>query len=180
MMNKTGAGLLRSRTGHFLFGACLLAWGTGAFAQEAQAEADAPEAAAAAPESAAPAAQRPSAADRVQALKSADLEALRAAWAQCNETAEALAVQAPQLRMASRKAYEEARLNSDIGKDFRRQMLELDGKLDQALRELPEVKDKLEEIQRVERSLLEELQFRTALAGVIAAREKDEAAAASE
>ena len=181
MMKMKGAGLMRSRAGVFLYGACLMAWGTGVLAQEAQVEADASAASAAESETLGEAAapQLP-AGDRLEALKSADLETLQAAWARCNEAAQTLAVQAPQLRMAARKAYEEARVNSDIGKDYRRQMSELDEKLDQALRELPEVKDKLEEIQRLERLLQEELRFRTALAGLIAAREKDGAAAVSE
>jgi regulator of replication initiation timing len=71
-------------------------------------------------------------------------------------------------------------LNSDAAKEIYKQISELELKLDQTLRDLPEVKDKLAEIQQVEKEMLVELQVRTALIGMIAAREKDGASVSPE
>ena len=111
-------------------------------------------------------------AQRLDALKSADLMALREAYSQCMQKAQELAVEGPALRQAAREAYEEARLNSDAAKEIHRQRAELDQQLDQLLRDLPEVKGKLEEIAKLEQDMLLELRVRTALAGLIAEREK--------
>lgn len=110
---------------------------------------------------------------RLEALQSADLATLKDAYAQAEKKAQELAVKGPELRFAARAAYDEARLNSDVAKKIHQQRADLDKQLDQALRDLPEVKEKLEEIESLEREMLAELRLRTALAGLIAAREKE-------
>lgn len=119
-------------------------------------------------------------AERLDALQSADLAALREAYSQCMQKAQELAVEGPALRQAAREAYEDARLNSDAAKEIHRQRAELDQQLDQLLRDLPEVKGKLEEIAKLEQDMLLELRVRTALAGLIAEREKQEPPPAAE
>ncbi len=108
---------------------------------------------------------------RVDSLRTADWETLKKAQDECWEKAQTLGDRAPVLRHEAREAYEEARLNSEIAKDYRQQIATLEKQMDQALRDLPEVKDKLAEIQQVEREMLLELQVRTALAGMMAALE---------
>lgn len=110
---------------------------------------------------------------RLEALQSADLATLKDAYAQAEKKAQELAVKGPELRFAARAAYDEARLNSDVAKEIHQQRADLEKQLDQALRDLPEVKEKLEEIEDLEREMLAELRLRTVLAGLIAAREKE-------
>lgn len=170
MLKKSSAGLLRFPLAIGLAGVCLAAWGTGVFAQ------DVPVAPTAAGEPEIP--FQAKVAQRIEPLKSLDLDALRKAQAESTQSARDLAAKAPELRRAARDAYEEARLNSEAAKEIQKQRAELDQKLDQTLRDLPEVKDKLAEVQQVEQALLVELQVRTALAGLIAAREKEAAESA--
>ena len=173
MMKKTGAVL-------FWLGACFVLSGTGgvpAYAQKVPAVAEpAADASAAVAASPIPALV----AQRLETLKSADLDAWKKAKEECEKSARELAIQGPKLRGEARDAYENARLNSDVAKEIQKQMVELDQKLDQTLRDLPEVKSKLEEVQRTEQAMLVELQVRTALGSWIAAREKEAAAAAPE
>lgn len=115
--------------------------------------------------------------ERIDPLRAADLETLKKAQEECWNKAQELADRGPELRREAREAYEDARLNSDVAKEYRQQITELEQQLDQALRDLPQVKDKLAEIQQVEREMLLELQVRTALAGMVAARESEAAPA---
>lgn len=117
---------------------------------------------------------------RLEALQSADLATLKDAYAQAEKKAQELAVKGPELRYAARAAYEDARLNSEMAKEFHQRRTDLEQQLDQALRALPEVKGKLEEIEGLEREMLAELRLRTALAGLIAAREKEQPATVPE
>lgn len=117
---------------------------------------------------------------RLASLQSADLAALKQARIKCEEMVKELSVKAPKMRAAARVAYEEARLNSAVAKDIHQQIADLQKQLDQSVRELPNVKDKFEEIQLLEQAMLVELQNRTALAGLIAEREQEEPTAASE
>lgn len=112
---------------------------------------------------------------RLEPLRSANLEALKAAKEECWRKAQELGARGPELRRELRDAYEAARQNSDIAKDYQRRIAELEQQMEQALRDLPEVKAKLAELQQVERDMLVELQVRTALDGLIAAREKEAA-----
>lgn len=181
MMNKTGVDVVLPRAGFFLFVACLVLWGMGSLAQEASVAIDASESSeAAAPEIPVDFVPPAPAGERLEVLKTTDLATLKAAWDDCNQNLQKLAIQGPRLRIASRAAYEEARLNSDISKEIHRQIADLEQQLDQALRDLPEVKDKLGEIQQVEQAMLAEMNLRTTLAGMIAAREKADAASVSE
>ena len=180
-MNKTGAGVVLPRAGLFLFGVFWLLWGMGSLAQEAPVAVDASESGeAAAPEIPVDFVPPAPAGERLEVLKTADLATLKAAWDDCNQNLQKLAIQGPRLRMASREAYEDARLDSDISKEIHRQIADLEQQLDQALRNLPEVKDKLGEIQQVEQAMLAEMKLRTTLAGMIAELEKADAESVSE
>lgn len=112
-------------------------------------------------------------AQRLEALRGADRQALENAREACEVAVRELSVKGPELRQAARQAYEEARTHSDLAKETSRQIAELEGQLDQQLRDLPEVKEKTDEIKRVEQALLVELQVRTALGGMIAADETE-------
>lgn len=174
MIKKSGAVLLWLGLGLFLSGT----WGTPALAQENSAS-ETP-AADAAP---APASARPFQAQvdqRLAALKTADLEALKQAKEECEKAAKELATKGPALRQAARAAYEDARLNSAEAKEIYRQIEELRQKMDQTLRELPAVKAKQDEVRQLEEALMVELQVRTGLSGLIAAREASAAAAGAE
>jgi hypothetical protein len=116
-------------------------------------------------------------AQRLDGLQSADLAVLEKAQAECWAQAQALGARGSELRQEARAAYEEARQDSELAKEYRRQIQELEDQMDQELRALPQVKGKLEEIQQVEQEMLVELQVRTALAGLIAAKKQEAAQA---
>lgn len=116
-------------------------------------------------------------AQRLDGLQSADLATLEKAQAECWAQAQALGARGSELRQEARAAYEEARQDSELAKEYRRQIQELEDQMDQELRALPQVKGKLEEIQQVEQEMLVELQVRTALAGLIAAKKQEAAQA---
>ena len=174
MIKKSGAVLLWLGLGLFLSGT----WETPALAQEISASETPAAAVAPAPPSARPFQAQVD--QRLAALKTADLDALKQAKEDCEKAAKELATKGPALRKAAHAAYEEARLNSAEAKAIHAQIEELRQKLDQTLRELPEVKGKLEEIRQVEEALMVELQVRTGLGGLIAAREAGAAAAVPE
>ena len=114
---------------------------------------------------------------RLGDLRSADLATLEKAQAECWAQSQALGARGSELRQEARAAYEEARQDSELAKEYRRQIQELEDQMDQELRALPQVKGKLEEIQQVEQEMLVELQVRTALAGLIAAKKQEAAQA---
>jgi hypothetical protein len=188
MMKKTGAGLLWPRAALFLLGVCLAGRGPGAFALEMPTAPEMPQAAApdapapaasaelpfteaAAPEAVAESAPRIPASERLESLKSADLETLKAAQADCMKAAGELTEKVPALREQMRTAYEDARLNSPEAKALHQQIRDLEAKLEQTLRDAPAVKEQLQAIEQAQKDVLAELQLRTALEGMIAAKE---------
>ena len=178
MMKKTGAGWLWF---------CAVVTGLNltltASAQETAAvpAASGPQAAGAetsAPDTPGPAAQVPTELEtrlavlqRMEAFKSADLDALQAAQTECMKKAEELAESIPELRRQLNEAYEDARLNSPEAKALRQQIRDLEARLEQTLVENPAVQEKQKAIDQVQKDMLTELQVRTQLGALIAARE---------
>ena len=178
-MSKTAAELMRSGLGLVLMGIALAAPGRDAFAQEGLIAPAAPEAAElAAPETAEEIPPPPPIAERMEALKSADLETLKAAQEECLKHARVLTEKIPELRRQIRETYEEARLNAPEALEIKRQIRELEAKLDRTLQDLPAVQEALQSIRQIEQDMLAELQFRTTLGGMIAAKEQAAPAAA--
>lgn len=108
---------------------------------------------------------------RLEALRSADLETLKATQAECMKKAEELAEKIPELRRQLNEAYEDARLNSPDAKALRQQIRDLEARLEQTLVENPAVQEKQQAIDQAQKDMLEELQVRTQLGALIAAKE---------
>jgi hypothetical protein len=185
MLKKTSAGLLRFHLAVFLAGACWTGWGKGGLAAELPAMLRMPEAGAAvepesipaaAPESGAESVPRLPPGERLETLKSADVKTLKAAQADCLKAAKEFSEKGPELRRQMQKAYEDARLNSPEAKALQQQIRDLETQLEQTLRDAPGVREKLQAIQQAEQDMLAELQLRTALGGLIAAREQTDPA----
>lgn len=187
-MKKTDAGILWFGLGVFLIGVGWTGRGTEAFAlelpmapeaRESVAPAAAESAAPAATESTAPAAAesiaesapRLPAGERLEALKSADLAELKAAQEDCLKAAVELTEKVPELREQMRAAYEDARKNSPEIKALQQQIRDVEAKMEQTLRETPAVKEKMQAIEQAQADMMAELQLRTRLAGMIAAKE---------
>ena len=85
--------------------------------------------------------------------------------------AEELAEKIPELRRQLNEAYEDARLNSPDAKALRQQIRDLEARLEQTLVENPAVQEKQQAIDQAQKDMLEELQVRTQLGALIAAKE---------
>ena len=108
---------------------------------------------------------------RLEALRSADLETLKAAQAECMKKAEEWAGKIPELRRQLNEAYEDARLNSPDAKALRQQIRDLEAQLEQGLVANPAVQEKQKAIDQAQQEMLAELQVRTQLGALIAAKE---------
>lgn len=179
-MKKTDAGILWFGLGVFLIGVGWTGRGTDAFAleppmapeaRESVAPAAAESTAPAATESIAESAPRLPASKRLETLESADLAELKAAQEDCLKAAAVLTEKVPELREQMRAAYEDARKNSPEIKALQQQIRDLEAKMEQALQETPAVKEKMQAIEQAQQDVMAELQLRTRLAGMIAAKE---------
>ena len=182
MMKKTGAGILWFGLGIFVLGGGWMGVGGSALAQDiAQASEIATGALAVPTSTDVPAsdavvdsaavvdlASLPPPSERLEALKTADLAALKAAREDCIQAAQAYSEKIPELRRQIQAAYEDARLNSPEAQALRQQIAELEAKLAQTLRDAPAVREKQLAIGQAEQDMLAELQLRTTLGGMIA------------
>jgi len=193
MMNKTCVVFLWSRAGIFLLGACLAGWGTGALATDFPIAPEMPKAVGpgapesvaavesesvspAAPESVAESVPRLPANERLETLKSADLETQKAAQEDCMKAAEELSSKVPDLYQQMRAAYEAASQNDPAIQAMKRQIVDLQVQMEKALENHPAVLEKRQAIDQAQQDMLAELQLRTKLEGMIAAKEQEKPA----
>lgn len=107
---------------------------------------------------------------RLAELKSADLETLQAAQADCLQAAEEISTYVPELHRQMRQAYEDARQNDPAIQALKQQIADLEAHLEKLLVNHPAVLEKRQAIDQAQQDLLAELRLRTALEGRIAAQ----------
>lgn len=161
MMRKTCGGFVLSLAGFCLLGSSLFSGSAGSALAETALKTDTQEVLSASP-------IREQITQRLEAFQSADLAKLKAARDTCYETAQVMAKQLPELRRQVRDFSEEVRQNAPEIEEMRKQIQAMQANLEQAIREMPEIQEKLVEIAETEREMLVELQLRTALNGLIA------------
>jgi len=157
MMRKTCGGFLLSPARFTLLAACLLAGAAGAWGQ-AQAV-DSP-----------PVDFKSSAQARVDILKEMSLEEIEQAVLQSEEVMNQLNEEAQTARMATRSLQEKMRLENE---DVRAMYAEIDAmrlKINEAIQQIPEVKEQLISLKQKEAQLMEEIWFRTAAMSVLSSR----------
>lgn len=106
--------------------------------------------------------------ERLRQLQSADLAELQEARKKAIAAAQFYSEQIPGYRQMARQAYEDARLNSPEAQAMRQEIQEMEASLHAFLSNLPDVTQYDEAIQQAEKSMLAELELRTALGVLIA------------
>jgi len=167
MMKKTCGGFLLSRAGFCLLGVCFFGWGSSRVSAQETALVSTES------EVNTESSFRDQIAHRLEVFKSADLETLKAAQEECMKKASELSTKIPELRQQIKVAYDEARKNAPEIKEMEKQIRAMQANLEQAIGERPEIQEKLQAIEQTERDMLAELQFRTALGGLIARKNRE-------
>ena len=169
MMKKTGAGLLLSRLGVFLLGACVSGWGGSVSAQEA----------------AEPAAEKPApgfsfsqantqAAARLDSVKGKTADELRELLKATNESLPVLNKAASERNAELDAARNVADREAPEIRELYKTIEQLQVKIAAVTDTLPGVREKVEAYAAAQSALFEEMQFRTKLLGLISAKEASE------